>query len=72
MIDKDTQKLYHEAIPFNPELAEKTSDKAATILSACDAGGTAPEDRQQPGFYAVQILRLHSTLLEFAGRPPIN
>ena len=66
MIDKDTQKLYHEAIPFNRELAQKTSDKAATILSACDAGELLPRIANSQHFTSANS-RLHSTLLEFAG-----
>jgi hypothetical protein len=50
-INKDTQKLYHEAIPFNPELAQKTSDKAATILQACDAGELLPRISNDPAYF---------------------
>jgi hypothetical protein len=55
MINKDNQKLYHEAIPFNPELAQKTSDKAATILQACDAGELLPRIANSQDFYECKV-----------------
>lgn len=50
-INKDTQELYHEAIPFNPQLAQETSDKAVNILRACDAEELLPRIASSQDFY---------------------
>jgi len=36
-INKDTAELHHELVPFDAELAQRMSDRAVRILSACDA-----------------------------------
>ncbi len=46
VVNKDTCELWHEPVPFDAALAQATSDKAVTILRACDAAngcrGTPP------------------------------
>ena len=37
-VNKDTCEIWHELVPFNAALAQTVSDKAVTILKACDAG----------------------------------
>ena len=41
-INKDTAELHHELVPFNPELAQRMSDRAVRILRATDAGELLP------------------------------
>ena len=41
-INKDTCEIWHELVPFNAALAQSASDKAVTILRACDAGELLP------------------------------
>jgi hypothetical protein len=41
-INKDTAELHHELMPFNPELAQRMSDRAVRILRATDAGELLP------------------------------
>lgn len=41
-INKDTQELWFETVPFNAELAQRMSDKGARIIQACDAGEILP------------------------------
>jgi len=41
-INKDTAQLYCELIPFNGELAQRSSDKGVRILAACDANDWLP------------------------------
>ena len=50
-INKDTQELGHQAIPFNAELAQRASDKAVAILQACDAGDLMPRVAQNPDHF---------------------
>jgi hypothetical protein len=50
-INKDTQDLYHEAIPFDPEHSQKISDKGANIISACRAGEMLPRIATSPDFF---------------------
>jgi hypothetical protein len=41
-INKDTAELHHELVPFDPELAQRMSDRAVRILRATDAGELLP------------------------------
>jgi len=41
-INKDTEELYFEAVPFDAALAQRISDKGVRILQACDAGNLLP------------------------------
>ena len=38
VMNKDTSEIYYELIPFNKDLAQKTSDKGVEILKATKAG----------------------------------
>jgi len=50
-LNKDTQELYHELVPFDASLAQSTSDKAVNILQATDAGQQLPRIAANPDFY---------------------
>jgi hypothetical protein len=50
-LNKDTQELYHELVPFDASLAQSTSDKAVNILRATDAGQQLPRIASNPDFY---------------------
>jgi hypothetical protein len=50
-VNKDTSELWFEMVPFDSELAQKTSDKAVRILQACDSGDLLPRIAQKPDFY---------------------
>ena len=50
-INKDTAELYFELVPFNAELAQKTSDRAVNILKASEAGETLPRITNDPEYY---------------------
>lgn len=41
-MNKDTQELYHELIPFDPAMGRNLFDKAKRILQYCDAGEWLP------------------------------
>jgi hypothetical protein len=50
-INKDTCELWHEQVPFDGALAQATSDKAVTILRACDAGELLPRHTADPDHF---------------------
>ena len=47
-VNKDTCELWHELVPFDAALAQATSDKAVTILRACDADEWLPRHTADP------------------------
>jgi hypothetical protein len=47
-VNKDTAELHHELVPFDGALAQTVSDKAVTILRACDAGELLPRHTADP------------------------
>jgi hypothetical protein len=47
-VNKDTSELWHEAVPFAPELAQAASDKAVRILQASEAGEWLPRIAANP------------------------
>jgi hypothetical protein len=47
-VNKDTSELWHEAVPFVPELAQAASDKAVRILQASEAGEWLPRIAANP------------------------
>jgi hypothetical protein len=47
-VNKDTSELWHEGVPFAPELAQAASDKAVRILQASEAGEWLPRIAVNP------------------------
>jgi hypothetical protein len=47
-VNKNTSAYHHEIIPFNPQLAQETSDKAVNILQAGDV--MLPRISDDPGW----------------------
>ncbi|CUW37101.1 conserved protein of unknown function [Magnetospirillum sp. XM-1] len=50
-INKDTAELHHELVPFDGELAQRTSDRAVRILQATDAGELLPRMTSDPDYF---------------------
>ena len=50
-MNKDTQELYHEVVPFDPAEAQKLSDKAVEILRAVEAEELPPRIASNADFY---------------------
>lgn len=50
-INKDTCEIWHELVPFDAALAQSASDKAVTILRACDAGELLPRHTADPDHF---------------------
>lgn len=48
VVNKDTSELWHEPVPFAPELAQAASDKAVRILQASAAGEWLPRIAVSP------------------------
>ena len=54
-MNKDTQELYHEVVPFDPAEAQKLSDKAVDILRAVEAEELPPRIAAAPDFYLCRM-----------------
>jgi len=54
-INKDTAELYHELVPFNSTLAQRSSDKAVQILNACDAKEWLPRITKDPTHFECKM-----------------
>ena len=50
-INKDTAELHFELVPFNGELAQRSSDRGVRILRACDAHELLPRVSKDPSHY---------------------
>ena len=60
-INKDTAQLYCELIPFNGELAQRSSDKGVRILAACDANDSLPRIARDPSHFGCKFCSWRST-----------
>jgi len=54
-INKDTAELHHELVPFDPELAQRMSDRAVRILQATDAGELLPRIARDRDFFECRM-----------------
>jgi hypothetical protein len=54
-MNKDTQELYHEVVPFDPAEAQKLSDKAVYILRAIEAEELPPRIASNADFYLCRM-----------------
>jgi hypothetical protein len=50
-INKDTAELHHELVPFDPDLAQRMSDRGVRILQATDAGELLPRIAANRDFF---------------------
>ena len=50
-LNKDTQALHHEVVPFDPSSAQALSDKAVDILRAAEAGEMPPRIAASADFF---------------------
>ena len=50
-MNKDTQALYHEAVPFDTAAAQGLSDKAVQVIRAAEAGELPPRIAANADFY---------------------
>jgi hypothetical protein len=50
-MNKDTQALYHEVVPFDAAEAQAQSDKAVAVIRAAEAGDLLPRIADHPDFY---------------------
>ena len=62
-INRDTQALYHEIVPFDPAEAQTLSDKAVDILRAAEAGELPPRIASAPDFYLCRCCPYPAALL---------
>jgi hypothetical protein len=50
-INKDTQELWFELVPFDAALAQRMSDRAVKVIQATEAGEQLPRIASEPGFH---------------------
>lgn len=58
-LNRDTAELYHELVPFDAELAQRTSDRAVKILQATDAGEMMPRAFKSSDHHVCRMCRWH-------------
>lgn len=54
-LNKDTEALHHEVVPFDPAQAQALSDKAVDILRAAEAGELPPRIAAAQDFYLCRM-----------------
>lgn len=54
-LNKDTQALHHEIVPFDPAHAQSLSDKAVEIIRAAEAGELPPRIAAASDFYLCRL-----------------
>jgi hypothetical protein len=54
-MNKDTQALYHEVVPYHPAAAQALSDKAVQVLRAAELGELLPRIAEAPDFYLCRM-----------------
>lgn len=54
-LNKDTQALHHELVPFDRQVAQALSDKAVDVLRAADAGELPPRIAAASDFYLCRM-----------------
>ena len=50
-LNKDTEELYHEIVPFDPAEAQRLSDKAVAVIRAAECGELLPRIAATRDFY---------------------
>ena len=50
-INKDTQELWLELVPFDAALAQRMSDRAVKVIQATEAGELLPRVANEPSYY---------------------
>jgi hypothetical protein len=50
-INKDTEELWFELVPFDAALAQRMSDRAVKVIQATEAGEQLPRIATEPGFH---------------------
>ena len=59
--NKNNSEIYYELVPFDPHLAQRTSDKAVTILTAAQAGDILPRIAQSKDFFLCKMCDYRET-----------
>ena len=54
-LNKDSQALHHEVVPFDPAEAQALSDKAVDVIRAAEAGELPPRIASAPDFYLCRL-----------------
>jgi hypothetical protein len=54
-LNKDSQALYHEIVPFEPAAAQALSDKAVAVIRSAEAGELPPRMASAPDFFLCRM-----------------
>ncbi|MDD3030534.1 MAG: hypothetical protein PHS57_09745 [Alphaproteobacteria bacterium] len=54
-LNKDTEELYHEIVPFDPAEAQALSDKAVSVIRAAECGELLPRIAAASDFYLCRM-----------------
>ncbi len=71
-INKDTAELYFEAVPFNGELAQSTSDKGVRVIDACEAKLSLPRISKDPSHFECKMCEWRERCWEIVPEKEIN
>jgi len=61
VVNKNTSEIYYELVPFNKDLAQKSSDKAVNILTASKANDILPRIAQSKDFFQCKFCDYRET-----------
>jgi CRISPR/Cas system-associated exonuclease Cas4 (RecB family) len=61
VMNKDTSEIYYELIPFDKELAQKTSDRGVEILQATKAGEMLPRIAANSDYFTCKYCEFRKT-----------
>ena len=61
VMNKDTSEIYYELIPFDKELAQKTSDRGVEILQATKAGEMLPRIAANSDYFTCKFCEFRKT-----------
>lgn len=54
-LNKDTEELYHEIVPFDPAEAQRLSDKAVAVIRTVESGELLPRIAASSDFYICRM-----------------
>ena len=61
VMNKDTSELYYEFVPFNPELAQRVSDRGVEIIQATRANEMLPRIANESNYFTCKFCEYRNT-----------
>lgn len=72
VMNKDSSEIYYELVPFNKELAQKTSDRGVQILKATKANEMLPRIAMNSDYFACKYCEFYQTCWSDKKGPPFG